>query len=465
MEDIIRKAVELLDKKFGLPTEGVLAGGALANTINKMKFGGKCKINDIDIFMLDGIRNLEYVEKNSHTYRKDFIIPKTQQAFVRHMKENEYFNFIKKLETNDFVQIKTYEREGVFNNIRYVSNKDDFMIMLDSFDINCVQVGFNLSTGECFWTKNFKEYLDTKELKVTSPNSPSHTAVRIIKKRDEMEAKLDLDEEMGLLSLANMSRVIGFKRHWFAEKYFDKYKKYESELNKYFVLKHRVSKFYVDKNTGAIKYLSVNQKTINENEIEISSWRLYPKNWVFDDYSRGSVIPKIEPANIGENFKLDMTMDDFTYYWRNIRKDPTKSFFWHKFQNFYKSETYLKDFPVDKIEKYSEELDNLENMFDNCPCTNKSFADMSLRKQIVIMRWFKELYQKDSSIYYILKVHDVPFSPESLEELAHDASVLKIKYRRFIGKSRKDTNEKIKETKLFEKIDKSVYNFVTAIEF
>ena len=57
MEKLIQSAVTLLQSKYNLPSEGFLAGGALANTIFNIVTGKMAPINDIDIYRIIDIKD------------------------------------------------------------------------------------------------------------------------------------------------------------------------------------------------------------------------------------------------------------------------------------------------------------------------------------------------------------------------------------------------------------------------
>ena len=246
MEEIIKKAVQLLHNKFNLPSEGFIAGGSLANTINKLKWGGKCIINDIDIFWANDIKKWE----ENHKIPRSYTTRNLETAY----KDDTYDNriFITKIcKGDDYITIKSSTREGIFNNVVFDTNELNYQMLLDTFDINCTQVGYDLKTNTAYWTKDFEYFYNTKDLKVTLPNTPSHTILRILKKRDELDAKLDKKTEFNFLSYVNLKKIKGIKKNWFGDKYLEIYKQYETELSEYFILQQKDC--YLDKNKNFIE--------------------------------------------------------------------------------------------------------------------------------------------------------------------------------------------------------------------
>ena len=73
-------------------------------------------------------------------------------------------------------------------------------IVISSFDINCCQIAINLENGKVSWTKEFQDFMYSMELKTTYLGTPMHTAIRLLKKKDEMPLfKLNVEQEMFIL--------------------------------------------------------------------------------------------------------------------------------------------------------------------------------------------------------------------------------------------------------------------------
>ncbi len=420
MYEIIKKAVELLNSKFNLPSEGFITGGALANTINKLKWGGKCVINDIDIFILDEIKPFDNNQPN-HTFYE------TRTSVVKHTTyekcDYDNLNIIKKFVGGDYVTIKTSDREDIFNYVKFDSNKRDYNLLLETFDINCTQVGWDLEREEAYWTKDFEDFFNTKELKVSLPNTPSHTALRLLKKRDELDARLDIKNEFDFLTFVNLEKVIGLKRYWFGQKYFDLYKKYESEINPYFSIINRIK----------------NINPSDKNSETYSCWRLYPNEWYFSmdkrlsqhSYSHewNSSMP---PNHIGSYIKDEMTIEEYKYYWKNIRPDLTKKLIWRELQKFYKHNDYLNGVNLSNIVKYQKDISELSKWIDKYQCLIKSFYGVPLLKQIILKNWLFEICEKNQDLYHILNYHAKSLNYNTKQELEDEMSILKIYYRKKI---------------------------------
>ena len=412
MSMIIEKAVDLLNDKFNLPKKGFLAGGALANTINKLVFGGKCIINDIDIFIIDNISGIDtkmpifmYFEKYT-TLLQD----------TRYEK-NEYdgIGIIQRFFGDNYITVKTSKRLGIFNYIKYDSNKKDYQMLLKTFDINCTEVGYDLENRKAYWSDNFENYCNTKELKITGINNPTRSVMRILKKRDELDALLNIKEEFNFLLYSNLQSIKGLKRFWVGEKYFKLYKKYENEILPYFNIIHR-------------------DKT-NKYDDSYTCWRLYPKNWNFNLPSKHKYpflheFNSSSPPTKDDFIKSTISMDEYEYFWRNIKNDSIKVSIWKKLQELYKHNDYLIGFPLNDVEKYQHLIDYLSDMIHNYPCLIISLNKMTLIKQLKVIKWIMDIF--DQSLSVILTLHTGSFNFNTIEELNSEFLILKIYYRKEI---------------------------------
>jgi hypothetical protein len=61
-DKLAKEILERLREYAELPKTGFLAGGAVANTILSLEWGGKYPINDIDIFQIESMNGLKSKE-------------------------------------------------------------------------------------------------------------------------------------------------------------------------------------------------------------------------------------------------------------------------------------------------------------------------------------------------------------------------------------------------------------------
>jgi hypothetical protein len=231
MDKLIQSAVTLLQSKYNLPSEGFLAGGALANTIFNIVTGKMAPINDIDIYRIIDI-------KDKHTF-EDIRNKQNFQKMELEVYE-DYRGMYRGYKNGDYYIIEEVSNQDIINFIDYKTNTRNHQIILDSFDINCCQVGYDLENKKCYYTKDFQEFLETQELRLVNLTSPSHTAIRLIKKKIELDVKLpqlELDAISYALSDINSTRFLDIRKKRFQHRYKDLYHKYESDLNPFFTLK------------------------------------------------------------------------------------------------------------------------------------------------------------------------------------------------------------------------------------
>jgi hypothetical protein len=352
MEIAIKKAIELLDKKYNLPKKGFIAGGALGNTINKLKWGGKCVINDIDIFLVDKITPLNKKEIFDKKIPKSFITKFKNKSDICILDNYNDRLHISKLDNGeDYIIVTTSERNDIFNLVKFDTNQINYSLFLQSFDINCTQVGYDLENGVAYWTKEFEEYINTKELKITLPNTPSHTALRILKKRDELDAKLNIDEEFNFLNfiINQHDNIKGVKKQWFAKKYYQLYEQYKKEIEKYFIIEE------------SLIHKGYNPNFLQTENIKI--WRLNPK--------------KIK-ENIIDSNNFHITIDECIYFWRNVKDNPKKRLLWKNLYTHYINDDYLKNYDLDNLEKDINKL----NILKTYPILNVWLKHLTLKEQL-----------------------------------------------------------------------------------
>lgn len=226
--------LDRLSKLQELPKSGFLSGGAVANTILSIIDNKKYPVNDLDIFIVEDSMG----ESVSNTpLRTDDEI-----TF-----QDRYENIISTPDLENSYKIKSTSLDGLINYVyvhfrKPISNESDYRRILKSFDINCCKVGIDLSDGNMIIDQDFIDFLNSRQLECTTPVTPAHSALRLIKKRDELNVYLDKESSFKFLSqfyhfnenvfLCKLN--ISF---FFGQKYKDLYFKYQSEINEYFQLK------------------------------------------------------------------------------------------------------------------------------------------------------------------------------------------------------------------------------------
>ena len=229
-KNIVSILLKELSKYGNIPNDGFLCGGAVANTLMKLKWGGDYPVNDLDIFV----------------ETKNYKSTNTPNRTDRLAMSASYFHLNASYNHGNMYRIISSDRDGMINIVKvFRENRDkskNFFYILKGFDLNCTQVGIDLRSGDLLYTKEFESFLNDKQLKVVAPYTPSHTAVRLFKKIDELGCYCDVDGQMKLLSQPfNNHRMIRYDRSYtgifamfFGIKYKEMYEKYSDKLKPYF---------------------------------------------------------------------------------------------------------------------------------------------------------------------------------------------------------------------------------------
>lgn len=305
--DIAYKAVKIIKDKYGLPNKGILAGGALGNTIWEVVSKNKAVINDLDIFI--------YTTEKNHIISVHDVI----QGYT------EYSHIFTKLGDVKY-SISSVNNDGIYNYINYNSFSKDPMNIINSFDINATQVAYDIENDKFYYTEDFKEFLSTSKLKVIDGHTPQHTAIRIVKKANELGVDIPHDE-LEILSYLNSNRTVDNTSGSFTLKYKNIYDKYSNILNKYFKL---------------------NRNVVRENELKLIYYdclELYSLSSVHSTILNSHSIfhMDVKPSPYSFNIpKIHFRYSkDFLFYMRNIQGNIKLERYYEKLHYFYKDVKYI----------------------------------------------------------------------------------------------------------------------------
>lgn len=269
-KDIALKILKDLNKLVTIPNRGFLAGGAVANTLLRMKNKDSeykdnlYPINDLDIFIESESENNQ---SNTPLRTKELIIQ--EGYFAGEIGYDEDSNY----------RILNVSREGLINTITIsqiadLQNNRDYSYILNAFDFNCCQIGIDLETGNIFYTSHFVEFFKSNQLDITSLYTPGHTAIRLFKKIKELNCYCNIEKCMEILSqpLIPSIRWRLTPIHWgfyFSHKYKDIFMKYFSEIKTYF----KMVKFFDDKKELWYKrHEELNGTKKSTDKKHISNW-------------------------------------------------------------------------------------------------------------------------------------------------------------------------------------------------
>ena len=396
IENLVRTAVNKIKTDWGLPDKGFVAGGSIANLVWELVSGKKAIVNDIDVFIFDGI--------------VDGIDPTNKKSLFRYQeKESKFwedYNGIRYSTINkDFYTIESSEHEGMFNNVKYRSNKSDTDIILRSFDINSTKVGYSIEEDKCYWTPEFEEFLNTGELKVCNLMTPSHTAIRIVKKRKELDCKLT-QFELDLLRHSLEYRFSDIIKVRFRDRYHAIFNEYLDDLKEHFIIKRDFqAEEYVKNNFGEEVNLYYLQSTITGDEDSLDEF-VYGKE-VFAD----------------TNIRRIPNSQEFLFYMRNIYGKENLPEIWSKLYFFFTDKSYIDCQPT------VEDLDLISRLGKYAPNSIDNLKGKKLSEQIKLVKWILEKFEEDPIVAIsILEKHRL--SQDILDE--HDLFLLELSVRKQI---------------------------------
>ena len=371
IESLGRQAIERIKLEWGLPKRGFLAGGSIANIVWELVSGNKAVVSDIDIFIFDSL------EERINTSNRDTLF-NYQEKETRYYED--YTGMCFNTYTKDFYSIIEAERDGMFNNIRYKSNSQDPSLIIKSFDINSTRIGYSIENDELYWTPEFEEFLKTGELKVTNLMTPSHTAIRIVKKSKDLNVKLN-EFEFKLIQYALSCNFQDRIKLRFKERYLDLYKEYSDILKDYFTIK---------RDFEAEDYVKIHY----QKEVQL----FYLNPVVTDESSEISNFDRLIYAHRSNLFKEDENINlifkssDFLFYMRNIYGKEELSKLWKKLYFYFNDVHYIdKEVSMDDIELLCRFSKNAPNSIEN-------LKGYKLSEQISIIKKFLDKYKEDPII-------------------------------------------------------------------
>ena len=314
-KNIVNIILTKLSKLCTIPKDGFLAGGAVANTLLSMKYGKEYPINDLDIFIEDSV-NSTLLNNNYST------TPQRSNGLVV---EGGYHSHELSYDHGSNYKILKVNRDGLLNTIviSRINNRNiarDYQYILNGFDFNCCQVGIDLNNNKLYYTDEFIEFLNTKQLDITAVYTPAHTAIRLFKKKKELDCYCNVEKCLEILSqpLIRGNRVFLSPRYfgfYFSHKYKDMFMEYYKEIKTYF----KIVRFFEDKKE--MFYLRNKHMVTTPNDQDhVANW-LNPHN----------SIPKDDLEKWGKYNDIMWTLEPIKYskasveinkYLENIQYNP-----------------------------------------------------------------------------------------------------------------------------------------------
>ncbi len=369
IEQLAKNALNFLKtKEINFPKHGIIAGGSLGNLIWEQVSGNVAVVNDIDIFIFDKqIKEEEIFGESTKTKDNKKVFYRSQEKIYW----KDYTGLCEGSKTKDFYLIERTENSGLFNYVYYSATSDKPELVIDSFDINCTQIGYDIENNRFFWTKDFEEFLKDGKLKLTNLGSPHHSVIRILKKRDELNAILD-KIEIKIAAYTVARPLHGVTRRYFSDKYFHVYNKYKEELSPYFEIS---KEFEISSLIKESKGVDVGIYTL----ISANRANIFEENEISEDCRH-----KIWHCN------------DFLFYFRNIQNDVNQYKIWSKLQPLFTYEKYVDCDPNE------EDIELLSRIITNIPKAIKNLQGFTISEQINIVKNLFKSFSEDLTIAFAL---------------------------------------------------------------
>lgn len=416
-EEIFRKALKEIESTWGLPKSGFIAGGSLANTVWNIVSGNSAPINDIDIYVLDktdsNYANTKRMESKQH-------FSKMVEKLFEDYSGNVHISYNKNLT----YAIENITWDGIYNYINYSSCSIDKKIIIDSFDLNCCQIGYDIDTDKFIFTDDFMEFINTGYIKITNLCSPAHTAIRIVKKKNELNAKVSEFEYDLLTYVINKRCFFDVRKFRFKERYKNIYEKYQDELNTRFELKRDLDcESFISihfKSNDKIWYLS--PKLDSDKNVSDFSKFTNRKEYMYEPFLDKQYFSSVK----------------FLYYIRNAT-DKIKISIFNLLDHFIDKNMKIDEYIDCDLNR--EEILKLSRLMNFAPNTHKYFHGLTLSKQLEIFNKVSEIYKNEPYVgITVLENYDLIKNNinDDIERLIMELSI-----RRKIKQDRKNKVSKI----------------------
>lgn len=219
-----------------LPDTGIVAGQSVASIIYSLINGTSTHINDIDIFVKDNdwqqaaILDDGFSTKVPHTTSKHISndTPVTDKTFIdtakkyrrvvddeydgrriEHVSESRYylslyhhFNYV----------ISDSIRDGIINTVKVQSYRFNALNIISFFDLNCTMAAYDLSDNTVYTTQAFRDYVKSNQIHVETLHSPARTALRLVRKTQELSSYANVDIALGMLCTSSAMQA-AFRPH------------------------------------------------------------------------------------------------------------------------------------------------------------------------------------------------------------------------------------------------------------
>ena len=200
--DVQKLVIKELKDNYKLPKKGLVAGQAVASLIFKeLDLGFNFFINDVDVFTIDN--DSDYTSWLRKTPLNQITASSFFDSFSTKSINLKTYHVLNSrlLEEDEKVNVITISIDENINVENFENTSHDYFDIINSFDLNCCCVGFDLETEEFIFNDSFEKFCNDKTLHVNSARVPYHTSLRLIKKKEDLGDNLicNFDEELEAL--------------------------------------------------------------------------------------------------------------------------------------------------------------------------------------------------------------------------------------------------------------------------
>lgn len=384
IQQLAKNAIERIKKEYDLPDSGFVAGGSISNLIWEEISGNKAIINDIDIFVLENIIEKRDKDKESYHEYSDGVKTVNYDPYM-----GLRFIDIQK----NFYSITSSKREGMLNYIYYDSSIEDRDIILESFDLNCVMIGYLIEEDRFIWTKEYESFINEKKIKVINASTPHHTALRIVKKSDEMKIELE-DSELNILEYVIGSTPKDVIKNLFMDRYADMFTKYKLSLPMFDI--------FLDK-----RYMRVIKDKYNSDE---NLWTLRSK---------------VSKNLFGLGYKGSaLSSKDIVYYFREVYKKKL-DYAWLRL-----SDLFIVDYITDDYNE--KDVDFLERFYHYFPGAMLNLRGSLFKEQVNFLNKLFETFDDKSIAIALLENGKLDCDKDISSLDTMDKTLLELSVRKYI---------------------------------
>jgi hypothetical protein len=193
MNTLYKKITAKLNDHFPLPKTGIVAGQAVAQAY----------FDALDIDITTRYKDLDYFVKTNESNTRLGLMRGTETEISSKWCSGagEVLEVLDK--AGYLIVLADYNIDTKINRVEIeFSGEESVMTILQGFDINSCAIGLDLDTEEVVIHPAFLDFVNSRELKLTSIHTPISSFIRMLQKTQYINATLNMDKLVKQVSLA-----------------------------------------------------------------------------------------------------------------------------------------------------------------------------------------------------------------------------------------------------------------------